>query len=272
MERFDLESDLRGALERGELEPHYQPVIDLRDRRITGVEALARWRHPTRGLVHPSEFLSVAQDAGLLAPISWQMLGSALVDFSRWLEHGVSSELDLAVNLARGQLADPMFVERLMIELHTAGVAPERLVVEITETEMLRSVDSVRPKLVELRRRGVRVALDDFGTGYTALNYLASYPVDILKIDRSFVSGLQHRDDHLKIVRTIIELARSFDLDVIAEGVEDEHEAAALLSLGSSAAQGFAFHRPAPADEVELLLLREATRAPAAVAVTGERP
>ena len=262
--RLDIEAELRTALERGDLEVHYQPTLELGSGRVAGVEALVRWRHPDRGLLPPVEFLPVAEDTGLVVPLGWHVLRTALSDLRRWLDNMPAIEpFTLSVNVAAEQLATTDFVDRVREELTSAGVAAENLALEVTETAVLVDSDGVRANLDGVRALGVRVALDDFGTGYSSLQHLREYEVDIIKIDRSFVSELCTRADLVTFVRAIVELADQLSLEVVAEGIEDDEVVRALVDLGCGLGQGYFFARPAPAEEVEWRLSDGAVPEPA---------
>jgi EAL domain-containing protein (putative c-di-GMP-specific phosphodiesterase class I) len=251
-----MENDLRHALDAGRVEVHYQPVVDLRDRKVRGVEALVRWRDVDGRLIEPAEFLPLAQETGLIVPLGWHVLRRAVSDGAAWCKGSSTDDepFTVAVNLSTRQIESPDFVERILDELDRADLAPEHLVLEVTETDMLESVSDTRHKLGELHRLGVRIALDDFGTGYTSLQYLRDYPVDILKIDRTFVQGVHRRTDLTTLVRTIVDLGEAFQLEIIAEGVEDRDESQALRRLRCRLAQGYAFYRPMPAKEITAVL------------------
>ena len=255
LHRTRLEEELRAALEHEELEVHYQPVFDLGSHQLRGVEALVRWRHPERGLLLPDEFVPIAEETGLVVPLGSFVLHRAATDFVHWMDqHDLPADFSLAVNVSARQLALERFAQEVADQLETTGLPASRLILEITETELLAHSGPVRAGLEALRALGVRIALDDFGTGYTTLQYLQELPVDVLKIDRAFVTGLARREDLTALVRTILDLARSYHLGVVAEGVEDPSDVAALQGLGCDLGQGFGLARPAPAAEIERLL------------------
>ncbi len=251
--RLQLETELRRSVDQGDFVLHYQPLIDLDTLSVVGVEALIRWQHPTRGLLAPAEFIDVAEDTGLIVPIGRWVIDQATHDAAGWQ---VSSGLPLsiAVNLSPRQLHDPELVQCTAEALANAGLAPETLIIEITENLLLKDTELARARLAELRALGVKVAVDDFGTGYSSLAYLDQYPVDILKIDRSFVDPLGGNARSAALVRSIIDMASALDIDAIAEGVEDAGQLATLQSLGCRLAQGFFFARPRPAVDIAGLL------------------
>jgi diguanylate cyclase (GGDEF)-like protein/PAS domain S-box-containing protein len=251
VERLELETDLRSALAKDELRLHYQPSIELGSGRVVGVEALLRWDHPELGLLAPDRFIPLAEQTGLIVPIGEWVLTEACRQLSEWgLEH-----LTVAVNVSPRQLASPGLVEAVTRALENADLLPSRLCLEITESAVIADPDAAVAKLHRLKGLGVRLAVDDFGIGYSSLaNLRELLPVDILKIDRSFVNGLDMNSDDRAIVESVIRLARSLSLDAVAEGVETADQAELLTALECSHAQGFHFARPlAPAQLAELL-------------------
>jgi len=251
--RLQLETELRRSVDQGDFVLHYQPLIDLDTLSVVGVEALIRWQHPTRGLLAPAEFIDVAEDTGLIVPIGRWVIDQATHDAAGW-QASSGLPLSIAVNLSPRQLHDPELVQCTAEALANAGLAPETLIIEITENLLLKDTELARARLAELRALGVKVAVDDFGTGYSSLAYLDQYPVDILKIDRSFVDPLGGNARSAALVRSIIDMASALDIDAIAEGVEDAGQLATLQSLGCRLAQGFFFARPRPAVDIAGLL------------------
>lgn len=255
---LEREAALRRALEREELEVHYQPVVDLESGRVRGLEALARWHSPEQGWISPGEFIPLAEETGLIEPLGEWILDRALGDFARELTsvRGDDEEaVDLFVNLSPVQLDDPDLPGRIGRALERHGVDPARVSFEVTETAVTRSVDRVR----SLRDLGVKVAIDDFGTGYSSLGNLRHFQVDTLKIDMEFVRGVGVNPEDEAIVRTIINLGKTLRTDVVAEGVEEEAQLGILRSLGCDRAQGYLFSRPLPLDEVLELLADDPT-------------
>jgi EAL domain-containing protein (putative c-di-GMP-specific phosphodiesterase class I) len=245
VERLELESDLRAALERDELEVYYQPVVDLRTGGITGVEALVRWNHPQLGFLLPGRFIDIAEQTGLVVELGYQVLAQACSDAKSWLDTCTHrSDLTLAVNVSARQVVQGDFVERVIRTMKIFDFPPPNLVIEITERVLVAELAEARDKLTRLREMGVRIALDDFGTGYTSLQYLQSLPVDTLKIDRCFVDGVARRADLEVIVRSVLSLAAGLGYEVIAEGVERDDDADLLRELGCVNAQGFGLYRP----------------------------
>jgi diguanylate cyclase (GGDEF)-like protein len=251
-ERRALEMDLRRALAAGEFELHYQPVVDARSRRPTGFEALLRWNRPGQGLVLPGLFVPLAEEIGLIAAIDGWVLGRACADAAAW-----PGGQRVAVNLSAAQFRSPGLADAVAATLAAAGLPPERLEIEITETAMLRDTQETLATLHRIRALGVSVAMDDFGTGYSSLGYLRRFPFDRLKIDQSFVRGLgPGPDDGGAIIRAIVGLCAGLGIAVTAEGVESEAQMARLVDEGLSEVQGYLFSRPVPAAEVPRLVGR----------------
>jgi diguanylate cyclase (GGDEF)-like protein len=246
--RRQLEADLRLALERGEFELFYQPLFDLEQNRICSFEALLRWRHPKRGVVSPSEFVSVAEDTGLIVPIGAWVIREACAIAARW-----PSQIRVGVNVSAVQFHRGALHETILRALADSGLAPDRLEVEITESIFLEGGDTTLRLLHALRTLGVRIALDDFGTGYSSLSYLQSFPFDKLKIDRSFIQNLLTRDGAIAIVHAITELANALGIETTAEGVEETDQLMELRAHGCSSVQGYLFAEPMMASEVERL-------------------
>ncbi len=247
--RAALEIDLRHALIHKEFMLYYQPVVD-EDSAITGVEALLRWNHPTRGLVSPAEFIPVAEQAGLIIPLGQWVLAAACAQLVAWNNHAVTRRLTMAVNVSARQFRHPEFTTQLLELLRVSGANPYRLKLELTESMLLSDFDDVIVKMGELRSIGVNFALDDFGTGYSSLSYLKRLPLDQLKIDQSFVRDVLTDTNDAAIARTILSLARSLDLSVVAEGVETAGQRDFLLQCGCKAFQGYFFGRPVPIEQL----------------------
>jgi EAL domain-containing protein (putative c-di-GMP-specific phosphodiesterase class I) len=243
---------LHRALERDELELHYQPVVDLQSQTLVGMEALVRWQHPTRGLLLPYEFISLAEDSGLIVPLGAWVLNEACRQTAQWasLRRGAEDDtagLNISVNVSALQLAEPGFPRQVAEAIEASGILPDRLWLEITESALMRDADDSVVILRSLRDLGLHVEIDDFGTGYSSLSYLQRFPVETLKIDRSFVDDLDPRSENAAIVRAILGLGDSLGLSIIAEGVERPVQATRLLALGCQLAQGYLFGRPLPA-------------------------
>jgi diguanylate cyclase (GGDEF)-like protein/PAS domain S-box-containing protein len=254
VERLQMETDLRHALARGELHLNYQPIVSLESGRIVGFEALARWSRST-GPVPPSAFIPLAEETGLILPIGDWVLREAVRQLRQWqLRFPSTPPITVSINLSGRQFSQPELVERIADVLAASGVSPESLCVEITESVIMENAESAVGMLARLRELGTRVHLDDFGTGYSSLGHLHRLPLDTLKIDRSFVGSLEssHRDAFL--MRSIVELARNLEIDVVVEGVETAGQLAALRELRCGYAQGFLFSRPLEPEGVETLL------------------
>ena len=249
VERSGLRTDLAWALERGELELHYQPVVDVTDGGVAGFEALLRWRHPQRGLLAPGEFIGLAEESGLIVPIGAWVLRQACEQARAWQESDVP--LSMAVNVSARQLQHPNLVGMVGDALAASGLDPSALVLEITESATVADTEATITRLRHLKDLGVGLAIDDFGTGYSSLSYLRRFPVDLLKIDRSFVAGMVHSPEDAAIVSHVIGLAHAFGLKVVAEGVETVHQLEELTRLGCDLAQGYNWRRPEPAAGVE---------------------
>ncbi len=249
-ERLSIEAGLRRALDGGELCVHYQPEVAISDGRIIGAEALVRWDHPERGLLPAAAFIDIAEETGVVVEIGELVLRAACIEATSWPD---PSSI-LRVNFAAAQLQRPQTIELVRDSLAASGLAPDRLCVEITESAMMEDVRQAEEVLHRLKRLGVRIAVDDFGTGFSSLAYLKRFPVDTLKIDRTFVDGLDGVNSDDTFVRSIISLADALGLDVVAEGVESQAHADALERLGCRRAQGYFYGRPMPATELRALL------------------
>jgi diguanylate cyclase (GGDEF)-like protein/PAS domain S-box-containing protein len=262
--RLDLETDLRRALDRHELENFYQPQYNMHGM-LVGMEALVRWRHPTRGLVPPGQFIGVAEDSGLIMPLGEAVIRRALTDIDDWRTRGLPV-LPVAVNVSAAQFRDGGLVERIRAALDAHGLPTDALELEITESVLMADHVSAQGFLNRLSEEGFRIAIDDFGTGYSSLSYLKRFPVHKLKIDQSFVQHLTTDNNDAILVRAIINLGHSLGLTVLAEGVETEEQFDYLRHEGADAVQGYFFGKPMPKDEMETLLRTETGR------LTGRAP
>jgi len=250
---LQLETDLRRALERNELRLHYQPVISLKSGKITGAEALVRWMHPLRGLVPPGDFIPLAEETGLIVGIGAWVLQEACKQGREWQERfGVA--IDMGVNLSSKQFLQPDLVGQVAAVLQKTGFSPKHLRLEITETVLMEKGVAVADVMTELRAMGIRLDLDDFGTGYSSLSYLHQFPLDTLKIDRSFVSRINATDEGAEIVNTILALAASLDMEVVAEGVETAEQLSKLRELKCGYAQGYHLCKPVESGRFGALL------------------
>jgi len=262
--RRALEVDLRRALAAGQFELHYQPIVSARTRRVTGFEALLRWRHPKRGLLLPGEFISIAEEIGLISDIGAWILLQACLEAMSWPDH-----LRIGVNLSTRQFRGNTLVTTVGNAMQTSGLAPDRLELEITESVPLANDQGALAMLQDLHRLGARIALDDFGSGYSSLSYLRGFSFDTIKIDRCFVSGLNAQDESGAIVRAIIGLAASLRMSVTAEGVETEDQFAFLAAAGCTEIQGYLISRPVPAHEVPALIESLSGKQPEVVALAA---
>ena len=257
LERLRLGNELRWALKRGEFVVHYQPQVRVENGELVGVEALVRWEHPERGLVYPIEFVPFAEEAGLIAPIGKRVFEEACRQASRWKNRYPSDPpLGMCVNLSARQFNQPELAREVAEVLRETGLEPGGLTLEITESVLMDDARSSTDTLHELKALGVRIGIDDFGTGYSSLSYLKRFPVDYLKVDRSFVAGLGRDLEDTGIVSAVIDLSHTLGLEAVAEGVETEEQLAKLQEMGCTFAQGFLFSKPLPSKAVDTLLAR----------------
>ncbi len=253
VERLTLETGLRRALEDGSLELHYQPQVEVRTGRIIGAEALLRWEHPQRGYISPASFIPIAEASGLIVPIGEWVLDRACAQAAEWRRAGLPP-IPIAVNVSGVQFHRQDLCEVVRRKLDAYGLDPSVLHIEITETAIVAARERAIALLTQLRELGVRLALDDFGTGYSSLSYLKSFPIDTVKIDRSFVAEMLTDHTTASIVEAIVSMTRILGLSVIAEGVEDQAQFAFLQRIGCNAVQGFYFSGAVPADQFAKLL------------------
>ncbi len=259
---LQTETDLRQAVERGQLRLHYQPIVDIGSGRLQGFEALVRWQHPRRGLIQPGDFIPLAEETGLIGAIGTWVLRTACEQLLRWQRlRPCDPPLWMSVNLSAKQFMSMELVAEIRHILEQTGVPPESLKLEITETKVMENAESASRMLESLKGLGVKISVDDFGTGYSSLAYLQRFPLDSLKIDRSFVSRMCGGEDNAKIVGAIVNLAHNLGLEVVAEGVEQHDQLEHLQTLACRFGQGFLFSRPVPAEEAEALLLSGDVRA-----------
>jgi EAL domain-containing protein (putative c-di-GMP-specific phosphodiesterase class I) len=247
-ERRGLEYDLRQAVLKNELELHYQPLIDLEQHTVAAVEALVRWRHPTRGLVSPADFIPMAEETGLIVAIGEWVLETACSEALKW------DRLRIAVNLSPVQFKNHELVETVRQVLQRTGLEPERLELEVTESILINDTAAALEILNGLKALGVKIAMDDFGTGYSSLGYLNSFPFDKIKIDRSFIGDLTDTEKSGAIVKSVIGLGQSLKMVTTAEGVETSEQAAFLREQGCDQVQGFYFSKPVVATELSAFI------------------
>ncbi|MET0626041.1 MAG: EAL domain-containing protein [Pyrinomonadaceae bacterium] len=255
MELLQIETDLRRAITRKEFFLNYQPIVNLETGKVASFEALVRWRHPERGLVMPGEFVPVAEETGLIVPLGLYVINEACRQMRIWQKQGLADEsVTMSVNLSSRQFSQTDLIDQVSSALRDAGLRAANLKLEITESMVMENIDTAIDMLMQLRNLGVGLSIDDFGTGYSSLSYLHRFPIDTLKIDRSFVTQMTDNAENAEIVRTIVTLARSLDMNVIAEGVETSEQLRQLGSLGCDYGQGYLFSRPVGAGQaVELL-------------------
>ena len=256
VDRMALKADMRRAIAENEFEPHYQPIVDLETGRTIGAEALVRWIHPEQGVIAPAAFIPMAEETGLIIPIGSRILHQACKDAAGWLaELGDKAPQSMSVNLSPRQIQDPGIVADVELALTQSGLAPHLLVLEITESFLLDDTDSAARTLASLKELGVRIALDDFGTGYSSLTHLDRFPVDVLKIDRSFVDALESSDaERSSLVGAIVNLGMMLGLHVTAEGIERSGQLASLRSMGCELGQGFLFAKPMDAASLRQMM------------------
>jgi EAL domain-containing protein (putative c-di-GMP-specific phosphodiesterase class I) len=253
--RLNMEMDLRRAMARGEFIVYYQPIVTLAERRIVAFEALLRWMHPEKGLLSPDSFLSVVEDTGMLANLSWWVLEEACRQAREWRgTFSDGSPLGISVNVSASMFRAENSVQRVEKIVEDSGIAPQDLSLEVTERDCMDNEEATQSVLSELQKIGVKIHMDDFGTGYSSLSYLQRCAYDTLKIDRSFVQSLESEHQSQAIIKTIVGLGRMLDINVVAEGVESRGQLEALLSLECPEAQGFWFSRPVPPGEAGELL------------------
>lgn len=252
IERLDLKTDLQVALERGQFELNYQPIVDMTDEKVRGVEALIRWNHPTRGYVMPDRFIQLAEQTGQIVPIGRWVLGEACNQVMRWRrEHPETAPRTVAVNLSVRQLHDPKLLEDVADALYASGLEPESLTLEITESMLIEETDRGSRALDQLKAMKVKVAIDDFGTGYSSLSYLKRFPVDTIKIDKSFVAEMETSATSAALVKAVVDLAHNLGVATVAEGIENADQKAQIQELGCTYGQGYLFARPMSAAAVE---------------------
>lgn len=250
-----LETDLRLAVERDEFSMYYQPIISLHSMKLSGFESLIRWNHPQRGLIPPSDFIPVSEETGLIVPMTLWILRTSCRQIVEWQRKYPEYEnLVVSVNLSGKHFAQKNLVEQIKAILLETEIDPACLKLELTESAVMENAEKVISMLTQIRELGIKLSIDDFGTGYSSLSYLHRFPINTLKVDRSFVSTMENGSENGEIVRTVIALAKTLKLDVVAEGIETIHQLHQLRILGCEYGQGYLFSRPVPAAEAEKLL------------------
>jgi diguanylate cyclase (GGDEF)-like protein/PAS domain S-box-containing protein len=253
LDRIEVEADLRSALAEGQFFLLYQPVFDLDHVNVSGVEALLRWQHPTRGVVPPDHFIPMLEDSGLIVDVGRWALLEACRQAAEW--HRKGHHLSMSVNVSMRQLEVAAFVDHIKEALDSSGIDPTSLVIEITESTLMRDADATVLRLREIKQLGVHVAIDDFGTGYSSLAYLRQFPVDALKIDRSFIAAMADSPESSALIHTLVELGRTLGLETLAEGIEDDEQLLTLQQEHCDRGQGFLFSRPIPPEAIEAFLI-----------------
>ena len=257
LERLELTGELQRAIGAEEFELDFQPIVELQGARIVGCEALVRWGHPRRGRLAPDEFIGVAEETGLIVPLGAWILRAACVQMVRWQTAGIADGMaSISVNVSTRQLRDPGFPAEVRTALTTTGLDPACLTLEITESLLVDDRVLILQQLSQLKALGLRLAVDDFGTGYSVLSYLQQFPIDVLKIDKSFVAGIEIAPDRAKLVRGIVELGESLNLQIVAEGIERAEQAAQLRAMHGPLGQGFLYSRPLSPEAMTALLRR----------------
>jgi diguanylate cyclase (GGDEF)-like protein/PAS domain S-box-containing protein len=270
MNMLDLETELRHAVERDEIEVWYQCIVDVATAKIVGFEGLARWQNPKRGLISPMDFIPIAEETGLIVPISLCVLRSACKQLSKWHKELNAPELSMSVNISGRHFTQPDLVEQVMAAVHDNNLAPSQLRLEITESVVIGDMEKTERILKSLRAMGIKVYLDDFGTGYSSLSYLIRLPIDTLKIDRSFITGIETKQARSDVVATIIKLAKNLGMNVVAEGIETTAQFEQISLLDCDQVQGFLFSKPVPAASATQLLKDEAVRNTFAIPITAK--
>jgi diguanylate cyclase (GGDEF)-like protein len=253
---LEVDKDMRQAISQNELRVHFQPIYGTHNGKLLGVEALLRWQHPQRGLVLPTDFISVAEETGLIEEIGLWVMQQACSEVKEWLIHDLDPDFYLGVNISMRQIKGGFDKAQLQRVLHDTGFPAERLVLEITETLLMDNDSRTSKVLAEFREMGVRLAVDDFGTGYSALSYLRKFPVSTLKIDRSFIQDITDSQSHLGLVQAIIAMAHGLDLKTIAEGVETAEQSEILAELNCDMVQGYFYCKAVPPNEIRKLLFK----------------
>jgi len=254
--RLELENELREAIANQELVLYYQPIFALDHLNLTGFEALVRWQHPRRGMISPGEFIPLAEETGLIIPLGEWVMSQACRQLKTWQDKFPMASLLMSINVAGEQLRDPNFLSTMDRIIAQTQINSQHLKLEITESMLIDNTEYVITLLQQIKNRQIKLAIDDFGTGYSSLSYLPQFPIDILKIDRSFVSKMNLEQQNLEIVKTIITLAQVLDLQIIAEGIETDEQHQTLKSLGVEFAQGYLFSKPLTPEQAEMIIIQ----------------
>jgi diguanylate cyclase (GGDEF)-like protein len=250
-----MKIQLKRAIERGELRAVYQPIVDLRSGRLNGAEALVRWQHPDEGLIPPGSFLPMAEESGVIADIDRWMIGEACAEAVRWRRLGIEVPPPISLNLSAASLQRDDLVDTVSAILASTGALPRDIAFEVTESSLVEDLEATAERLTALKSLGMEISIDDFGTGYSSLNYLRRFPIDVLKIDKSFVDGIARGPEEASFAIAIIQLAEQLHLRTVAEGIETGDQARVLMDLGVGSAQGFYFSRPVGADTMRDLIV-----------------
>jgi diguanylate cyclase (GGDEF)-like protein len=272
-ERLERTAELQQAVDQREFVIYYQPIVNLDGNTTVGVEALVRWRHPERGLLLPMEFIPIAEETGLIIPLGRWVLKEACRQARQWqLDHGLAGRLRISVNISARHFQHDGLVEDVSTALEAGDLDAESLVLEITESVLVQDADSVVARMLELKLLGVSFAIDDFGTGYSSLSYLKRFPIDILKVDKSFVDGVGESPEKGALAEAIVQLGNTLHLQTIAEGIEETRQVDGLRALGCQFGQGFYFAKPLPVEEIDELLsgLSSSELSPEAAMLNGE--
>jgi EAL domain-containing protein (putative c-di-GMP-specific phosphodiesterase class I) len=254
-DRLERTADLQRAVDEGEFVLHYQPIVSLDGGESIALEALIRWVHPERGLLLPKEFIALAEETGLIIPIGRWVLGEACKRVRAWQqEHALAGRLRVSVNISARHFQHEGLVEDVSKALRASRLDPSCLVLEITESLLVHDAESVIARMHDLKNLGLKFAVDDFGTGYSSLSYLRRFPIDVLKVDKSFVDDVGESDKALALTRAIVQLGKSLNLDTVAEGIEKSEQVEGLRALGCRYGQGFLFARPVAPEDMDRLL------------------
>jgi EAL domain-containing protein (putative c-di-GMP-specific phosphodiesterase class I) len=247
-QRLRIEQELRRGIVAQEFVLHFQPIMDLQSLRCIGAEALLRWQHPSRGLLSPDEFMSVAVESGAILELGRQTLRAACQGLVRMRQQTQNPDLTISVNMSASEILASGTAELTRAELTRAGLSPDALTLEVTETSLMDNLDDATTTLASLRSSGIHVSLDDFGTAFSSLSWMHVLPIDSIKIDRGFVEGIPHNPNSTTMVRAIADLARAFNREVVAEGIETEQQLSAIRAMGISRGQGFLFSKAEPCE------------------------